>query len=168
VALVVTEAKPVAKRRVKRALPEAVSGALQMAGLTATAASIGGAFGIAKGTVLSGIGLCKLNRISLLAKKLPLPSPDSLYDWITRGTNVGANVGLGLGPVTLQAAAGLGAGPQRVAVPVVPVVAEDQRGVNPLEGLGEDGLPVVWLQPGEAWPEDELTEDIFSYIPTIG
>ena len=39
-------------------------------------------------------------------QNITLLSLDGLYDWVTRGTNVGYKVGLGVGPVSLDSAAG--------------------------------------------------------------
>merc|ERR1712150_290706 len=67
---------------------------------------------IAKGALAAGVGAY------------------GLYDWVTRGTNVGFKAGLGVGPVSLDAAAGFG--------------------ISPAEGVKvEENLPVVWLTDEE-------------------
>merc|ERR1711863_166709 len=58
---------------------------------------------IAKGALAAGVGAY------------------GLYDWVTRGTNVGFKAGLGVGPLSLDAAAGFGIGPANLGAGREPV-----------------------------------------------
>jgi len=52
---------------------------------------------------------------------------DGLYDWVTRGTNAGFNAGVGVGPVSLDAAAGFGIGPANLGAGGEPVSKVDEE-----------------------------------------
>jgi len=65
-----------------------------------------------------------------------------LYDWVTRGTNAGFKAGVGVGPVSLDAAAGFGIGPANLGA-----------GREPVSKVNEE-IPVVWLTDDE-WETQE-------------
>merc|ERR1712193_182092 len=65
-----------------------------------------------------------------------------LYDWVTRGTNAGFKAGVGVGPVSLDAAAGFGIGPANLGAGGEPVSKVDEE------------IPVVWLTDDE-WETQE-------------
>jgi len=65
-----------------------------------------------------------------------------LYDWVTRGTNAGFKAGVGVGPVSLDAAAGFGIGPANLGA-----------GGESVSKVNEE-IPVVWLTDDE-WETQE-------------
>merc|ERR1712156_1287660 len=80
--------------------------------------------GLAKGALAAGVGAY------------------GLYDWVTRGTNAGFKAGVGVGPVSLDAAAGFGIGPANLGA-----------GKEPVSKVNEE-IPVVWLTDDE-WETQE-------------
>ena len=109
---------------------------------------------------------------------------DSVYDWISRGSEAGARTELGLGPLELVYSHGIGAAPgqagrlvveppslNRVPTRVPPAThyTATARRLPTIENYNPRpaNRPTVWLEPNEDWPED--TEgDIFAYVPHVG